>query len=107
MEELAVVRARGPVDLVRVFSQQRGRDGTGGVLLMMTGAPDDGAIQAFRSLDRDFDHKIIMSAARSPSSALGGFGRSRVSTVVARPGERWAGAWKEGMERSWSTATAG
>jgi uncharacterized protein (DUF58 family) len=107
MEELAVVRARGPVDLVRVFSQQRGRDGTGGVLLMMTGAPDDGAIQAFRSLDRDFDHKIIMSAARSASSALGGFGRSGVSTVVARPGERWAGAWKEGMERSWSTATAG
>jgi uncharacterized protein (DUF58 family) len=107
MEELAVVRARGPVDLVRVFSQQRGRDGTGGVLLMMTGAPDDGAIQAFRSLDRDFDHKIIMSAAQSASSALGGFGRSGVSTVVARPGERWAGAWKDGMERSWSTATAG
>lgn len=107
MEELSVVRARGALDLVSVLSQQRGRDGTGGVLLMMTGAPDDAAIQAFRSLDRDFDHKIIMSASASNASPSGGFGRFGFSSIVARPGERWAKAWRDGLERSWSTATAG
>ena len=28
-------------------------------------------------------------------------------TVVARPNERWAAPWKEAIERSWSTASAG
>jgi len=106
MQELAVVKARGPIDLVRVFSK-RDTDGTGGVLLMMTGAPDDDAIQAFRGLDRHFDHKVVMSVAPEAANTLAGFARTGVRAIVARPGERWAGAWKEGMERSWSTATAG
>lgn len=107
MEELAVVRPRGPTDLVRLVAQHRGRDGTGGVLLMVTGEPDDGAVQAFRSLDRDFDRKIVLSAAPRMSGALSGFARVGVITIVAQAGEPWAQSWKEGMERSWSTATAG
>ena len=107
MEELAVVRPRGPMDLARVFSRPRGSDGTGGVLLMMTGDPDDAAMAAYRSLDRDFDHKILMSVAPEASTTFAGFARSGVRAIVARPGQGWAGAWKEGMERSWSTATAG
>jgi hypothetical protein len=107
MEELAVVKARGPTDLVRLFSRQRSSDGTGGVLLMMTGDPDDAAMAAYRSLDRDFDHKLLMSVAPEASTTFAGFSRSGVRAIVARPGQRWAGAWREGMERSWSTATAG
>jgi uncharacterized protein (DUF58 family) len=107
MEELAVVKARGPTDLVRVFSRQRSNDGTGGVLLMMTGDPDDAAMAAYRSLDRDFDHKLLMSVAPEASTTFAGFSRSGVRAIVARPGQHWAGAWREGMERSWSTATAG
>lgn len=107
MEELAVVGAQEAVDLVRVVSQRKGGDGTGGVLVMMTGNPDDGAIQAFRTLDRDFDRKIVMSVGPGDTGALTGLARGGMITVAAQPGDPWATAWTEAMERSWSTATAG
>ncbi len=107
MEELAVIKPRTGIDLVRVFGQQRGRDGTGGVLLLTTGTPDNNAVHAFRSLDRDFDHKIVMSVAAQGAPALSGLARTGVTTVLAGPGERWSAAWAEAMERSWSIATPG
>jgi uncharacterized protein (DUF58 family) len=110
MEELAVVRGTAKIDLIKALSQQRGRHGTGGVLLMMTGPPDDNAVSAFRTLDRDFDRHIVMSVTSSHAeagSAMAGLTRGGVSTIVSQTGTPWAPAWKQGMERSWSTATAG
>ena len=107
MEELAIVQSRGAVDLTRGLSQERNRHGSGGVLVMMTGTPDDGALKAFRTLDRDFDRKIVMAVTPDPGSLLGGLARTGVNAIVAQPGESWATAWKKAMERTWSTATAG
>lgn len=107
MEELAVVTTQQSVDLVRVVSQRKGGDGIGGVLVMMTGTPDEGAMQAFRALDHDFDRKIVMSVGSGEESSLIGLARGGTTTIATRPGEPWAAAWQSGMERSWSTATAG
>ncbi len=74
---------------------------------MMTGTPDEGAMQAFRALDHDFDRKIVMSVGSSEESSLIGLARGGTTTIAARPGEPWAAAWQSAMERSWSTATAG
>jgi uncharacterized protein (DUF58 family) len=107
MEELAVIKPRATIDLVRVLARHRGRDGNGGILLMMTGSVDGAAVQAFRSLERDFDHQIVMSVASESAGVLAGLARDGASTIVASPGARWSSAWTEGLERSWSTATAG
>ena len=107
MEELAVVSSRESIDLLRVVSQRKRGEGIGGVLVMMTGTPDDGAVQAFRTLDHNFDRKIIMSVGPDDASSLIGLARGGMITVGARPGEPWSAAWQSAMERSWSTATAG
>ncbi len=110
MEELAMVRVTEPIDLTRALASQRGRQGTGGVLLMMTGVPDDPALAAFRTLDRDFDRRVLMAVGddqETGTSALLGLARGGVNTVFGAPGTPWARTWKQAMERSWSTATAG
>jgi uncharacterized protein (DUF58 family) len=106
MEELAVVQLQPATDLARLVAQRRRGDGSGGVLVMVSGTLDDAAVQAFQMLHRDYDRRIVLSIDRG-HGAHPGLARSGVISVSSAPGDEWAPAWAEAMERTWSTATAG
>lgn len=106
MEELAVVEPKPAIDLARVVAQRRRGEGNGGVLVMISGSLDDAAAQAFRMLQRDYDRRIVMSTDRG-DGGLAGLARGGVITMSSAPGDDWAPAWADAMERTWSTATAG
>lgn len=107
MEELAVVQRHPAIDLARVVSQWRRGEGSGGVLVMVAGALDDAAIQAFRMLEREYDRRVVLSAGRGDPGALAGLARGGAITVSSTPGGTWAQEWADAMERTWSTASAG
>jgi uncharacterized protein (DUF58 family) len=105
MEELASVRTAAVLDLRSALTRIRRRGVAGGVLVVVTGIPDDGVLAAFRTLGTDFYRTIVMSVVGD--EVLVPFARAGATTVASGPTERWAPAWRVGMERSWSTATAG
>ncbi len=89
-------------------------------MVLVTGPPDDADLGAFRVLSRDFYRTVVMSVVVSRESNYGEsmglpsyneatlqFARTGAATVVTDPGGTWAPAWREAMERAWSTATAG
>lgn len=107
MEELATVQPSPSGELRSVVSRLR-RDGmSGGVLVLVTGIPDRTALDVYRALGKDFYRTVVMSVADSKSPAILQLSRVGVTTVVSGPTSPWAPAWREGIERTWSTATAG
>ena len=107
MEELAVVQPAGALDLTTALTRLRRNGVSGGVLVLVTGVPDDPSLGVFRTLGSDFYRTIVMSTAEGVDESLAQFARAGATTVRASSPDRWAPAWKQGMERSWSTATAG
>jgi hypothetical protein len=107
MEELAAVTPSTAVDLRSALSRLRRNGTTGGVLVMVTGIPDDPVLGMYRILGNDFYRTIVMSSGPGSDDTLVQFARAGATTILSHASERWAGAWKQGMERSWSTATAG
>jgi uncharacterized protein (DUF58 family) len=107
MEELAAVQPAPAIDLKSALSRLRRNGIAGGVLVMVTGIPDDPVLGMYRILRNDFNRTIVMTSASSSDETLLQFARTGASTISAQPPDRWAEAWKRGMERSWSTATAG
>ena len=107
MEELAAVVPAPVVDLRSALSRLRRNGLAGGVLVMVTGVPDDPVLGMYRILGNDFYRTIVMSSGPSSGDALVQFARTGATTILSQAPDRWAGAWKQGMERSWSTATAG
>jgi uncharacterized protein (DUF58 family) len=107
MEELAVVQLSPTIDLRTMVSRMRRSGVSGGALVMVTGAPDDADLAVYRLLGRDFLRTIVMAVAQRQNEAILQFQRAGVITVLAAPGSRWALAWRDAMERAWSTATAG
>ncbi|MEN8234287.1 MAG: DUF58 domain-containing protein [Actinomycetota bacterium] len=107
MEELAAVQPAPVLDLRTALTRIRRHGMAGGVLVVVTGVPDDPVLAAFRTLGNDFYRTVVMSAAADGQEPLVQFARAGATTVSSIPSERWAPAWKLGMERTWSTATAG
>lgn len=107
MEELAAVQSTQAIDLRSALSRLRRNGITGGVLVMVTGVPDDPVLGMYRILGNDFYRTIVMSSCAGSDETLVQFARTGATTISSEAPERWAGAWKQGMERSWSTATAG
>ncbi len=120
LEELAVVQPDEDLDLPISVAKLRRRGIAGGVMVLVTGPPDDADLGAFRVLSRDFYRTVVMSVVVSRESNYGEsmslpsyneatlqFARTGAATVVTDPGGTWAPAWREAMERAWSTATAG
>ncbi len=107
MEELAAVQPAPVLDLVTALTRLRRTGVAGGVLILVTGAPDDPVLGMYRTLGNDFYRTVVMSSGSESDDALVQFARAGATTVSSRSPERWAPAWKQGMERTWSTATAG
>jgi uncharacterized protein (DUF58 family) len=107
MEELATVQPVEGTDLRSLITRLRKNGMAGGVLVLVSGPPDDEVIAAYRLLSRDFYRTVVMSVADTTSDAILQFARAGAVTVVTKQGDRWAAPWKEAIERSWSTATAG
>jgi hypothetical protein len=95
------------LDLGVALARLRRSSMAGGVLVLVTGVPDDPAIGVYRTLGNDFYRTIVLSSAPGADEGLAPFERVGATTVCAAAPDRWAPAWKQGMERSWSTATAG
>ncbi|MEA3510856.1 MAG: DUF58 domain-containing protein [Actinomycetota bacterium] len=107
MEELAAVPSVPVLDLRKALARIRRSGVTGGVLVLVTGVPDDPVLGMYRTLGNDFYRTVVMSSGSESSNELAQFARAGATTVSSRSPERWASAWKQGMERAWSTATAG
>ena len=107
MEELAAIQPTPAIDLTSALSRLRRNGMAGGVLVLVTGVPDDSVLALFRTLGQDFYRTVVMSAATDSTPLLDSFGRTGATTIASAIPDRWAPAWKQGMERSWSTATAG
>jgi uncharacterized protein (DUF58 family) len=107
MEELATVQPVLGLDLTTALTRLRRTGVTGGVLILVTGVPDDPVLGMYRALGKDFYRTVVMSSGSESDDALVQFARAGATTVSSRSPEHWAPAWKQGMERTWSTATAG
>jgi uncharacterized protein (DUF58 family) len=107
MEELAAVQPARVLDLKTALARLRRTGVAGGVLVLVTGVPDDPVLGMYRTLGNDFYRTIVMSSGTESDDALVQFARAGATTVSSQSPEHWASAWKQGMERTWSTATAG
>ena len=107
METLATVQPVPVLDLMSAVGRLRRNGMSGGVLVLVTGRPDDAVLGTYRSLGKDFYRTIVMSASSEPADALVPFARAGAVTMSSHPPDQWAPEWRQGMERSWSTATAG
>jgi uncharacterized protein (DUF58 family) len=107
MEELSAVQPASVVDLKSALSRLRRNGIAGGLLVMVTGVPDDPVLGMYRILGNDFYRTIVMSSCSGSNDTLVQFARTGATTISSQAPDRWSGAWKQGMERSWSTATAG
>ena len=107
MEELAAVQSAQVLDLKTALARIRRTGVAGGVLVLVTGVPDDPVLAMYRTLGNDFYRTIVMSSGSESSDELVQFARAGATTVSSLSPERWAPAWKQGLERTWSTATAG
>ena len=107
MEELASIEPLESNNLGSAIARLRRTGIAGGVLVLVTGPPDESDLAAFQALGRDFYRTVVMSVAQPGTEAILQFARGGAVTVRSEPDSHWAPAWKEAIERSWSTATAG
>jgi uncharacterized protein (DUF58 family) len=107
MEELAAVRAVPRFDLMSAVKRLRRSGMAGGVLVLVTGVPDDASLSMYRTLGNDFYRTIVMSSDASSDNALLPFAQAGATAMSSYRPERWATAWRSGLESARSTATAG
>jgi uncharacterized protein (DUF58 family) len=107
MDALAIVQTVAGLDHRRTVARLHRKGAGGGVLVLVTGEPDDGALGAFRVLSRSFGRTIALIVSDRGTEAGTPFGRFGAVTVVARPGGAWGPGWRTAVEMSWSTASAG
>lgn len=107
MEALATAQVVPQLNLPRTVARLR-RTGTGGgLLVLVTGRPDQGAIAAFRVLTHDFARTLVLAVVERPGDSLLPLQRAGALTVPTGPGTPWAPAWHTAVELSWATASAG
>ncbi|MEN8237579.1 MAG: DUF58 domain-containing protein [Actinomycetota bacterium] len=107
MEELATVRPVRRMDLRRLIAHLRRSGMAGGVLVMVTGAPDDSDLAAFQLLSQDFYRTVVLSVSEDEDEPMIGFAQAGALVVRSTPTGAWAESWRNAMEHGWSTASAG
>ncbi len=107
MEELAVIRPDRGIDLGHLVSRLRRSGMAGGVLVMVTGAPDETDLAAFHLLSQDFYRTVVLSVSDDDNDTLIGFARAGARVVRTTAAGTWAEPWRNAMEHGWSTASAG
>lgn len=104
MEWLARIQPQPDVDLSVVASRLRYRGG-GGMLILVTGQPDDDLLGLSRVLSSEYPTAVLL--ASHADHAVLGFQRSGVITVSPEPGRPWAPAWANAMRSTWHGASVG
>jgi uncharacterized protein (DUF58 family) len=107
MEELAIIRPVRAVDLRHLIGRLRRSGMAGGVLVMVTGEPDDDDLVSFQLLSQDFYRTVVLSVTNQDDGAVLGFARLGGLVVRTTPDGTWADAWRNTMEHGWSTASVG
>ncbi|MBI5157422.1 MAG: DUF58 domain-containing protein [Acidimicrobiia bacterium] len=107
MDTLATVQPVANLDHRRTVSRLRRKGAGGGVLVFVTGIPDEGALTAFQVLANDFARTIVMVVTDRAGDGAAPFRQAGALTVMSRPGGSWAPGWRTAMESSWSTASVG
>lgn len=107
MEALATVAPQSDIDLVTAITRLRREGMAGGALVMVTGVLDYGGVSVFKTLGRDYTKTIVMTVSERENAALLQLKRGGAVAVISGPASSWAPAWREAMEKTWSTATAG
>ncbi len=107
MEELAVVQPDYGVDLRHAVTRLRRPGMSGGALLLVTGQIGDSHLALYRTLGRDYTRTMVLAAGGEVDGAAMQLRQAGVVVVQAPRGTRWASAWQEALERTWSTATPG
>ena len=79
----------------------------GGVLVMVTGSPDDADLASFQLLSQDFYKTVVLSVSHPEDDHILGFANLGGLVVRTTPDGTWAEPWRNAMEHGWSTATAG
>ena len=106
-EVLAAVQPLAHLDLRQTVTRLRRQGVGGGALVVVSGAPDEGVLSAFRVLAQDFARTVVLAVVEHPGEALVSFQRMGAVTVSTAPGSPWSPAWRTAMELSWSTASLG
>lgn len=106
MERLARVEPHPGVDMTAVATRLRNRAG-GGMLVMVTGEPDDHLLGLTRVLAADFPTAVLLVSADSPDGKVEDFQRAGVVTVIPPPNQSWAPAWGQTMRTTWHAASVG
>jgi uncharacterized protein (DUF58 family) len=107
MEELATITPARAVDLRSLIGRLRRSGMAGGVLVMVTGQPDDADLASFQLLSQDFYKTVVLSVSNGDDDAIVGFARLGALVVRTRAAGTWSESWRNAMEHGWSTATAG
>lgn len=107
MEELATVQPSPEIDFGILVGRLRREGLSGGVLVIVTGTIDAAALIAYKTLSRDYHKTVVMSAVAPENEAAMQLKRAGAVTVMSGPMSQWAPRWREAMERTWSTASAG
>lgn len=105
MEELSIVTPTAGADLRNALSRLRQRGLAGGALFIVTGTVGDSHLALYRTLGRDYTRTLVMAVAEEQNEAILRFRQAGVVTILAPGSTRWATAWQEAMEHTWSTAT--
>lgn len=107
LEELATVQPAAGLDFGALMTRLR-RDGlAGGALVMVTGILDGDGVSVFKTLSRDYYKTIVMTVSERDNEAMHQVQRAGAVAVASGPASHWAPSWKDAMEKTWSTATAG
>jgi uncharacterized protein (DUF58 family) len=107
MEELATISPARAIDLRALIGRLRRSGMAGGVLVMVTGQPDDADLASFQLLSQDFYRTVVLSVANGDDEAIVGFARLGALVVRTAATGTWSEPWRNAMEHGWSTATAG
>ena len=107
MEELATIAPARSVDFRHMIGRLRRSGMAGGVLVMVTGDPDDADLASFQLLSQDFYRTVVMSVTNGDDDSILGFARLGGLVVRTAPESTWAESWRNAMEHGWSTASAG
>jgi uncharacterized protein (DUF58 family) len=107
MEELATVRPVRSLNLRQVIARLRRSGMAGGVLVMVTGTPDEADLASFQLLSQDFYRTVVLSVAEDDNESVVRFARAGALVVRTTAAGMWAEPWRNAMEHGWSTASAG
>ena len=107
MEELATIRSVRSMDLRQLVAHLARSGMAGGVLVMVTGKPDDSDLSAFQLLSQDFYKTVVLTVTEDDNDPMVGFARAGALVVRSAPSGSWAESWRNAMEYGWSTASAG